>query len=104
MKKIILKPLISSFLVATMIFSLFCSCQSNKKEASNFNLSSEERVWLTQFFEDVMLSEKGIDTFWGSKPFTMKVVEQYSDAEKQAFYESLIEDEKRIVRSVLAIA
>jgi hypothetical protein len=75
---------------------MFCSCQSNKKKASNFNLSPEERVWLTQFFEDVMLCESGIYTLWGSsKPLTMIAVEQYSDVEKQAFYDSLTEDEKK---------
>jgi hypothetical protein len=83
------------FLLLSITILLVCSCQSNKKEASNFNLSSEERVWLTQFFEDVMLYEKGIYTLWGSKPLTRIAVEHYSDAEKQAFYNSLTEDEKK---------
>jgi hypothetical protein len=79
----------------SIIIFLFCSCQSNKKEASHFNLSQEERAWLTQFFEDVMLCENGIYTLYGSKPLTMIAVQQYSDAEKQAFYDSLTEDEKK---------
>lgn len=41
-----------------------------------------------------MLCESGIYTLWGSKPLTMIAIEQYSDAEKQAFYDSLNEDEK----------
>ena len=82
------------FLLSTILL-LNVSCQPNKKEASNLNLSSEERKWLTQFFEDVMLCERGIYTLWGSNPLTLIAIEQYSDAEKKAFYDSLSDEEKR---------
>lgn len=79
----------------SIILLLTISCQSSKKEASDLNFSSDEKVWLTQFFEDIMLYECGIYTLWGSsKPLTMIAIEQYSDAEKKAFYNSLTEEEK----------
>lgn len=80
------------FLILSII--LLSSCHSHKKEPTHFNLSPEERMWLTQFFEDVMLCESGIYTLWGSKPLTLIAIEQYSDEEKQAFYNALTEDEK----------
>lgn len=82
---------------ASMILILLtASCQSNNKETSSFNITSEERVWLTQFFEDVMLSENAIYTLWGSsKPMTLIAIEQYTDEEKQALKNSLTEEEKK---------
>ena len=80
---------VNYFIIANRFLSV------KQKETSPFNLSSEERVWLTQFFEDVMLSENGIYTLWGSsKPMTLIAIEQYTDEEKQAFYNSLTEEEK----------
>lgn len=80
----------------SIILLLTVSCQSSQKETDNLNFSSDEKVWLTQFFEDVMLFESGIYTLWGSsKPLTMIAIEQYTDEEKQAFYDSLTEEEKK---------
>jgi len=42
-----------------------------------------------------MFCEDGIYTLWGSKPLTMIAVEQYTDQEKQAFFDLLTEDEKK---------
>jgi len=87
--------LYSLYPALSIIILFAASCQSNQKETSDFNLSLEEKVWLTQFFEDIMLFESGIYTLWGSsKPLTMIAVEQYSDVEKKAFYDSLTEEEK----------
>lgn len=83
-------------ILSIILLLLPTSCQSNKQEASPFNLSLEERDWMTQFFEDVMLSENGIYTLWGSiKPITLIVIELYTDTEKQAFYDSLTDEEKK---------
>lgn len=87
----------------SIIIFLVCSCLSNKKEESNFNLSREERVWLTQFFEDVMLCKNGIYTLYGSKPLTMIAMEQYSDAENKLFTILLQKMRKGMGRSVLII-
>jgi hypothetical protein len=87
--------LYSLYLLLSIFLLITTSCQPNKKKTSDFSLSSEERVWLTQFFEDVMLCERGIYTLWGSKPLTMIAIEQYSDEEKKAFYGSLSEEEKK---------
>jgi hypothetical protein len=79
----------------SIILLTITSCRSEKKENSSFNLSSEERVWMTQFFNDLMLEETAIYTLWGSsKPMTLIAIEQYSDEKKQAFYNSLTEEEK----------
>ncbi len=43
-----------------------------------------------------MLPEHGIYTLWGgSKPMTMIQIDHYSEEEKKAFYDSLIEVEKK---------
>lgn len=78
-----------------ILILLIASCQSNKKETSSFNLATEERLWLTQFFEDVMLSENAIYTLWGSsKPMTLIAIDLYTEEEKEAIYNSLTEEEK----------
>ena len=81
-------------MILSIIVSLLTSCQSKKNE-SNIDLSSEEKVWLKQFFEDLMLFESGIYTLWGSKPITLVVIEKSSDEEKRAIYDSLTEEEKK---------
>ena len=56
----------------------------------------EDREWLTQFFNDIMLCENGIYTLWGSsKPITMIQVDTYSDAERKSFCASISEEEKK---------
>lgn len=94
-KALFCQRLYSLCLKLSIIFLLTVSCQSSQKNVSDLNLSSDEKIWLTQFFEDIMLCETGIYTLWGSsKPLTMIAVEQYTDAEKKAFYDSLTEEEK----------
>ena len=58
-------------------------------------LSSEEREWLTLFFNDIMLFESGIYTLWGAqKPVTTIPVANYSEKDMKARYEALSEAEK----------
>lgn len=71
------------------------SCTSHKAEVSSISVTADERVWLTQFFKDVMLSEDAIYTLWGSKPMTIIAIEIYSDEENQALYDALTEEEKK---------
>jgi hypothetical protein len=74
-----LPRLCNLYLLLSIFLLLTTSCQPNNKETSDFSLSSEEKVWLTQFFEDVMSCERGIYTLLGSKPLTMIAIEKYSD-------------------------
>lgn len=62
----------------------------------SYEISDEERVWLTQFFTDIMLTEHGIYTLCGSsKPITLIVVDTYSEKEIKAFFNALTEEEKK---------
>jgi len=62
----------------------------------SYEISAEERVWLTQFFTDIMLIDRGIYTLCGSsKPITCIVIDTYSEKEIKAFIEALTEEEKK---------
>lgn len=52
-------------------------------------------MWMTKFFCDLMVDEHGIYTLWGSKPLTLIIIDQYTDKERQEYYESLSEEEKK---------
>ncbi len=80
-------------LLSSVLF--YFSCTSKKTEENPYELSSEERQLLTQFFYDVMLNEHGIYTLWGSKPLTLIVIAKYSEDEIQQYIDSLSEKEKK---------
>ncbi len=78
------------------IVLLFSACQPTKKSTLSDKTSHDEREWLTQFFSDIMLFEHGIYTLWGAhKPITLIAVDNYSEEEIKALYESLSEEEKQ---------
>ena len=80
----------------TLLLVLFLSsCQQSPESMLSQELSSEEREWLTLFFNDIMLFESGIYTLWGAqKPVTTIPVANYSEKDMKARYEALSEAEK----------
>ncbi|MBA3957785.1 MAG: hypothetical protein H0X51_05250 [Parachlamydiaceae bacterium] len=86
------------FILLIFTFSHACQQPIIKKSENNLNayeISHEERQWLTQFFYDVMLDEHGIYTLWGSKPLTLIVIEKYSNEEIKKYNDSFSEEEKK---------
>ncbi len=78
------------------IVLFFSSCQPTQKSKLSDKVSPQERVWLTQFFTDIMLFEPGIYTLWGAhKPMTLIPAANYSEEEMKVIYESLSEEEKK---------
>jgi hypothetical protein len=85
------------WMLLSIIFLIFTSCQpSSGKETHSNVISEEEKEWLTQFFRDIMLYENGIYTLWGAyKPMTIVQVDVYSEEQKKAFYDAMTEEEKK---------
>lgn len=82
-----------SLLVSSYLF--FSACQSPQEETPAFEISAEERVWLSEFFKNIMLNNHGIYTLWGSKPITLIVIDDYTKEEREAFFQSLSDAEKK---------
>lgn len=55
----------------------------------------EERIWLTQFFKDLLLYEGGIYTLLGEKPITIVSLPHYTQEEIEAYHAKLSEDERK---------
>ena len=71
------------------IILFFSSCQPAQESKPSDKISPHEREWLTQFFSDIMLCQQGIYTLWGAhKPITIIPVENYSEEEMKAIYDS----------------
>jgi hypothetical protein len=68
---------------------LLSSCQSNQKSKQSQELSSEEREWMIDFFNDIMFFQNSIYTLWGAhKAITEIPISNYSEEEMKAIYES----------------
>ena len=85
------------FLFSSTILLIFSSCQQkDSSKTAPADISQEERLWLTQFFSDLMFFENGIYTLWGaSKPMTIVQVDHYSEEEMKSHYDSLTDDQKK---------
>lgn len=84
------------FVVAAIFLN---SCHSDAKNSSSLSAkySKEEKVWLTKFFQDLLLRETSIYTLWGSKPMTLITISHYTDEEVQDYYNQLSPEEKQNV-------
>lgn len=80
--------------IISIVFLFFSYHQTQSKFSDK--ISPNEREWLTQFFNDIMLFNHGIYTLWGAhKPIVLIPVVDSSEEEMQAIYESLSEEEKK---------
>lgn len=79
------------------IFLFLSNCSTNPptNEKTLYDLSAEERQWMTKFFNDILLEHSAIYTLWGSKPITEIVIEHHSEEEIKAYFDSLSEEEKK---------
>lgn len=77
-----------------LFFSSFDKLHENPKQEI-INVTAEERAWLSKFFREIMLDDHAIYTLWGSKPLTLITIDEYTNEEMQAHYNSLSEEEKK---------
>lgn len=85
---------LKSVLTFFSILIFVCACQPTPPHHS-YDLSSDERDWLEQFFTGLMLQNRGIYTLYGSKPMTSFVLDYHTDEEIQAYYDQMTEEEKK---------
>jgi len=77
------------FIFFTTIFYL-SSCSHSP---SSSKISKEEKIWMTDFFQNLLLVDAGVYTLLGSKPITRINLENFTEEEKQAYYAGLSQEE-----------
>lgn len=99
---ILAKGLIQVYpLVAAIIFTFaFSSCFKSKEVGSTsqeYNITQEEKVWLKEFFRDLLFNSPGAYTLYGAKPISISNLTHLTEANKQKLeedYQLLSEEEK----------
>jgi hypothetical protein len=79
---------------------LLCAISCDKPRSHVNNLSQDERTWMTNFFNDIMLEDEGIYTLLGSKPLTRIVLYHYTEDQKRDYYDKLSDEEKKNMRFI----
>ena len=84
-------------LISTFFSILLITAGCHKAEQSPilYDLTTEEKTWLEEFFTGVMLQNPAIYTLRGSKPMTRISIHYYTDEEIQAYYDQMSEEEKK---------
>jgi hypothetical protein len=92
-----------------LFFALFFSCsnctsQSKPESPSEkYLLQPEERIWLREFFHDLLFEDHGAYVLYGTKPISLSCVQQpLTDAEQrelEVWLESLSLEEKSTMRT-----
>jgi hypothetical protein len=85
-----------------LVFSFFLTtCTSIQKPvvpAHTFSITDEERVWLREFFHDLLFDDLGAYVLYGTKPMSWSCLEDLPTEEEKArwksYYESLPPEEK----------
>jgi hypothetical protein len=88
-----------------LIISLFLSgcVESQKEETSSrtFSLSQEEKMWLKEFFRDLLFKTPGAYTLFGTKPISTSCIYLLTEEDKQKmddYYWTLPEEERSKLR------
>jgi hypothetical protein len=95
-KKYIVKKI--SIFLTSCFFLNSCTFNNNTSLKADFEISPDDRIWMTKFFKDVFLDQSAIFTLWGSKPMTFMDCHSYTKEEMQAWdawIEKLSSDEKK---------
>lgn len=67
------------FFLAILFF--FSACQKSNLPSKQHEISSDERIWMEKFFDDLLFVEGAAYTLWGSKPITEIILYHYSTEE-----------------------
>lgn len=88
-----------------LIFSILLTCCNAPKRSTvpvhTFTLSQEERVWLREFFRDLLFKHPGAYTLFGTKPISTSCVYHLNEEDKkemEEYYKNLSEEERLKMR------
>lgn len=87
-----------SFLFLTFLVFLTC-CSAPKQStvpADTFTLSEEERLWLQEFFRDLLFKNPGAYTLFGTKPISTSCIYHFTEEDKrqmEEYYKTLSKEE-----------
>jgi hypothetical protein len=85
------------FFMLPLFFSA-CTFQPKSKSSSKHSISDEERIWMKEFFTDLLFEDFGAYVLYGTKPMSWSCLEnlptEEEKAEWNAYYESLLPEEK----------
>ena len=79
----------------------FIETHCNQPVVGKLELTSEERIWMTKFFTEILLEQHAIYTLWGSKPISLIIIDEYTNEEVDAYYNSLSEEEKKNIVTLI---
>ncbi len=89
------------YFFALFIFIFLTQCSTQKNEpipSSKYSISQEERIWLMEFFRDLLFEHDSAYTLYGTKPVSISFVEEPPSEEERtewkSYFESLSEEEK----------
>ncbi len=69
-------------LLTIVFFAQSCQPRKTKRiDQTTYEVSAEERLWMTKLFDNILFWEHGIYTLWGSKPITEIVLSHYTNDE-----------------------
>ena len=91
----LLKLKVLFIFVTTILLLQSCSSSKEKPLSKSIQISSEERVWLTKFFKDLLFEEEAAFTLFGDKPMVVSLLYYYTEEEFRTFYEALPEAAKK---------
>lgn len=72
-KKLRWKITIPAVLILITIFSTLHSCSIKKAKTAEISVTNDEKVWLTEFFRDLLFKESGAFTLYGTKPVSIYI-------------------------------
>lgn len=88
-----------------LIFSILLTCCKAPKRSTvpvhTFILSQEERIWLQEFFRDLLFKNPGAYTLFGTKPISTFCVYHLTKKDKkemEEYYKNLSEEERLKMR------
>lgn len=75
------------YFLITLFLVILSACTSTRDKDCSLEISAEERGWMTEFFSELLFSEKAAYTLWGSKPITEIVLYHYSDEQMNVMFD-----------------
>lgn len=89
--------LILFFTIVALPFSSCFHFEKTNSILEKYDVTQEEKIWLKEFFRDLLFESPGAYTLYGTKPMSMSCLDHFTREEKEKGYEkylSLSDDEK----------
>lgn len=85
------------FVVIALAFSSCSHSERTETTLQKYDITQEEKVWLKEFFRDLLFNNPGAYTLYGTKPVSMINLVYLTEQDKQKLqegYQSLSDEEK----------